>query len=65
MFLLNAISPDTLGTAWARLVDTLVGGGLGLIAYAVWPTWSRTPARQALADSWPRQRAYLGRPWPR
>ena len=59
VFLLNAISPDTLGTAWARLVDTLVGGGLGLIAYAVWPTWSRTPARQALADLLAAQRAYL------
>ncbi len=59
VFLLNAISPDTLGTAWARLVDTLVGGGLGLIAYAVWPTWSRTPARQALADLLTAQRAYL------
>ena len=59
VFLLNAISPDTLATAWARLVDTLVGGGLGLIAYAVWPTWSRTPARQALADLLAAQRAYL------
>lgn len=59
VFLLNAISPDTLGTAWARLVDTLVGGGLGLIAYAVWPTWSRTPAWQALADLLAAQRAYL------
>ena len=50
VFLLNAISPDTLATAWARLLDTLVGGALGLIAYAVWPTWSQTSARNALAD---------------
>ena len=59
VFLLNAVSPDTLATAWARLVDTLVGGTLGLIAYALWPTWSRTSARQALADLIGAQRAYL------
>jgi uncharacterized membrane protein YccC len=50
VFLLNAISPDTLATAWARLLDTLVGGAIGLLAYIVWPTWSQTSARNALAD---------------
>jgi uncharacterized membrane protein YccC len=59
VFLLNAISPDTLATAWARLIDTLVGGGLGLLAYAVWPTWSNLPARQALADLVAAQRGYV------
>jgi uncharacterized membrane protein YccC len=59
VFLLNAISPDTLATAWARLIDTLVGGGLGLLAYAVWPTWSDVPAWQALADLVAAQRAYV------
>jgi uncharacterized membrane protein YccC len=59
VFLLNAISPDTLSTAWARLVDTLVGGGLGLLAYALWPTWSDVPARQALADLLAAERGYL------
>jgi uncharacterized membrane protein YccC len=59
VFLLNAISPDTLATAWARLLDTLVGGSLGLIAYAVWPTWSKTPAWQALADLVAADRVYL------
>jgi uncharacterized membrane protein YccC len=59
VFLLNAISPDTLATAWARLVDTLVGGTLGLLAYALWPTWSDAPARQALADLVEAHRRYL------
>jgi uncharacterized membrane protein YccC len=49
VFLLNAISPDTLATASARLLDTLVGGALGLIAWALWPTWSRQSARRSLA----------------
>jgi uncharacterized membrane protein YccC len=59
VFLLDAISPDTLATAWARLVDTLVGGALGLAAYALWPTWSETSARNALADLIAATRAYI------
>jgi uncharacterized membrane protein YccC len=59
VFLLNAISPDTLATAWARLLDTLVGGTLGLLAYALWPTWAQMPARQALADLVGAGRAYV------
>ena len=59
VFLLNAISPDTLAAAWARLLDTLVGGAIGLLAYALWPTWSAVPARQALADLLGAQRDYL------
>jgi uncharacterized membrane protein YccC len=59
VFLLNAISPDTLATADARLLDTLIGGALGLIAYALWPTWSRATAQQALADLVEAQRQYL------
>ena len=59
VFLLNAISPDSVATAWARLIDTLIGGGIGLLAYAVWPTWSNVPAWQALADLIAAQRGYL------
>lgn len=60
VFLLNAISPDTLATADARLLDTLVGGALGLIAYAVWPTWAEQSARQAQGALTDAQRTYLG-----
>jgi uncharacterized membrane protein YccC len=59
VFLLNAISPDTLATASARLLDTLVGGTIGLVAYALWPTWARSTARQSLADLVQADRAYL------
>lgn len=60
VFLLNAISPDTLATASARLLDTIVGGTIGLAAYALWPTWARSTARQSLAALACAQRAYLG-----
>jgi uncharacterized membrane protein YccC len=59
VFLLNALSPDTLATAWARLLDTLIGGGLGLLVYALWPTWSERPARHDLGELLAAQRDYL------
>jgi uncharacterized membrane protein YccC len=58
VFLLNAISPDTLSTASDRLLDTLVGGAFGLIVYAIWPTWSRGPAWQSVADLVAAEREY-------
>jgi uncharacterized membrane protein YccC len=59
VFLLDAVSPDSLATAADRGLDTIVGGTIALIAYALWPTWSSMPARQALVDLVDAQRAYL------
>jgi len=59
VFLLDAVSTDTLATAGDRLLDTLAGGAIGLLAYVLWPTWSHKPARQALADLMRTQRDYL------
>ncbi len=59
VFLLNIVSPATLATASVRLLDSLIGSAIGLLAYALWPTWSRTPARQSLAELLDAQRAYL------
>jgi uncharacterized membrane protein YccC len=59
VFLLNIVTPDTLSIAGARLLDTLIGGALGLIAYALWPTWSQGSARQSLADLVEAEREYL------
>ena len=61
VFLLNTIRPDTFATASARLLDTLVGGSLGLIAYALWPTWAQIPARQSLAELVGAERSYVDR----
>jgi len=59
VFLLEVVSPSTLATAADRGIDTLVGGTIGLLAYALWPTWSSTSARQALADLVSAQREYI------
>jgi uncharacterized membrane protein YccC len=59
VFLLNVVTADTLATAVARGLDTIIGGAIGLLAYAVWPTWSRASARVALAQLVNAQRSYL------
>ena len=59
VFLINIVSPDTLATASARLLDTLVGGLIGLAAYALWPTWAHTSAWQSLADLVAAERTYV------
>ncbi len=59
VFLLNAVTPDTLGVALSRGLDTIIGGALGLLVFVAWPTWSHGPARQALADLAEAQRRYV------
>lgn len=59
VFLLDAVTAHTIATAGDRLMDTLIGGALGLLAYALWPTWSGGSAREALVDAVESQRAYL------
>ncbi|MFZ0091362.1 MAG: FUSC family protein [Solirubrobacteraceae bacterium] len=59
VFLLDIITPDTFSIASARLIDTLIGGTIGLLAYALWPTWSHDQAWQSLADLVGAGHAYL------
>jgi uncharacterized membrane protein YccC len=59
VFLLNAVAPDTLATASDRLLDALVGGSIGLVAYALWPTWAHVSAWQSLANLAGAERAYV------
>jgi hypothetical protein len=59
VFLLNTIAPDTIATASARLVDTLIGGAVGLAVFAAWPTWSRRPAQELLSELTDAVRRYV------
>ncbi len=59
VFLLHAIIGDTLATALDRGIDTIIGGGIGLAAYALWPTWSALAAGPLLADLVDAQHRYL------
>ncbi|HEV7209591.1 MAG TPA: FUSC family protein [Mycobacteriales bacterium] len=59
VLLVGVATPSTVGTAFDRLADTLVGGVLALTVYALWPTWSQQQAAQAFAALVARQRDYL------
>jgi uncharacterized membrane protein YccC len=60
VFLLNTLAPDTTQVATARLIDTLIGGAIGLAVFAVWPTWSRRSAQELLSDLTDAIRRYVG-----
>jgi uncharacterized membrane protein YccC len=59
VFLLHAVSPDSAQTALDRGIDTAIGGAIGLIAYALWPTWSALSTGPLLATLVDAQHAYL------
>jgi uncharacterized membrane protein YccC len=59
VFLLHAVSPDSATTALDRGIDTLIGGSIGLLAYALWPTWSANSTDRVLATLLDAQHAYL------
>jgi uncharacterized membrane protein YccC len=46
-------------TAWARSIDTLIGGALALVAALLWPVWERTQVADRLADLLAAYRDYL------
>jgi uncharacterized membrane protein YccC len=60
VFLLNTLAPDTTQIATARLIDTLIGGAIGLAVFAVWPTWSRRSAQELLSELTDAIRRYVG-----
>jgi uncharacterized membrane protein YccC len=43
----------------ARAVNTLIGGMLAMIVYAVWPTWERTQVGPTIAEMLEAYRVYL------
>jgi uncharacterized membrane protein YccC len=59
VFLLHAVAPDSVEIAFARGLDTLIGGAIGLAAYVLWPTWSGTSVARLLANVADAQRRYL------
>jgi uncharacterized membrane protein YccC len=59
VFLLHAVAPGTVQTALDRGIDTAIGGTIGLLAYALWPTWSAVSAGPLLAALVDAQHAYL------
>lgn len=59
VFLLHAVAHDSTTIAFDRGLDTVVGGALGLVGYAVWPTWSGGSTVRAMSELVEAQRAYV------
>jgi uncharacterized membrane protein YccC len=47
MIAITGVAPKNV--IWARGLNTLIGGTLALVAYAVWPTWERTQVNEVVA----------------
>ncbi|MGH2843962.1 MAG: FUSC family protein, partial [Solirubrobacteraceae bacterium] len=59
VFLLHPIVGDSAAIALDGGLDTAIGGGIGLAAYLLWPTWSVRSTGPLLADLAHAQRDYL------
>ncbi len=57
LFALTGVAPSQVVVA--RGLNTLVGGGIALLAYWLWPTWERSQAPDALAAMLDAYRAYF------
>jgi uncharacterized membrane protein YccC len=57
LFALSGVSPQQV--ILSRGLNTMIGGGIALIAYALWPTWERTQAPEAMARMLDAYRLYF------
>ncbi|MGI9006479.1 MAG: FUSC family protein, partial [Streptosporangiaceae bacterium] len=57
---ISAGQASPLGTVENRGFDTLIGGGLAILAYLVWPTWEAGTLQAATAERFEAIRRYLG-----
>jgi uncharacterized membrane protein YccC len=49
IFLVDAAEKSTIITVENRVVDTLIGGAIAILAYLVWPTWEAKTLQAATA----------------
>jgi uncharacterized membrane protein YccC len=59
VFLLAAIGSTPAQTMAARAANTVAGGVLATIAYALWPTWESTQVADSFAEMLDASRRYL------
>jgi uncharacterized membrane protein YccC len=57
MIAITGVAPKNV--IWARGLNTLMGGTLALIAYAVWPTWEHTQVNEVVARLLDSYRVYF------
>jgi uncharacterized membrane protein YccC len=57
LFALSGVSPQQV--ILSRGLNTIIGGAMALVAYALWPTWERTQAPEAMARMLDAYRQYF------
>jgi uncharacterized membrane protein YccC len=60
VFILKLSGIAEITAITTRAIDTIVGGAIALVIYAVWPTWAATTVRTELATMFAAQAAYVG-----
>jgi len=60
VFILRLSGVAEMTTVTLRAIDTIAGGCLALVVYAVWPTWAATTVRTALASMFEANSVYVG-----
>jgi uncharacterized membrane protein YccC len=60
VFVLKLSGVGEMTAITARAIDTIAGGGLALLVYAVWPTWAAATVPSALASLFDAHGVYLG-----
>jgi len=50
VFVLMLSGVGEMTAATTRAIDTIAGGALALVIYAIWPTWAATTVRSSLAE---------------
>jgi uncharacterized membrane protein YccC len=59
LLLVTVGQPGSPATAGYRLLDSVIGGSVALVAYLLWPTWSKEEAQQLLTRLVASQRRYV------
>lgn len=59
ILLISAGEKNAIATVENRGFDTLIGGGLAILAYLLWPTWEAGTLQAATADRFEAIRRYL------
>ncbi len=60
VFILKLSGVGEMAAITTRAIDTIAGGAIALVIYAIWPTWAAASARAALARMFTAQAAYVG-----
>ena len=60
VFILKLSGVGEMTAVTARAIDTVAGGALALLVYALWPTWAATSVPSSLAALFEAHGAYLG-----